>query len=94
MTPPDCSTVCEMTNRPITSEKFGTGIDRRAFAAAGSLKALGGILSAYHSGNITGLNRDDLEGISLAIESLGHYMENLCDDSYLTPSQPGASAKL
>ena len=46
--------------------------------AAGGIKTIGNILFSKSSGSIEGMNEQDVQGLSLAVESLGRYIEMLC----------------
>jgi hypothetical protein len=43
--------------------------------AGGGIKTLGDIVFTYHGNGVEGLNKADMEGIGLAIMSLGGYIE-------------------
>lgn len=48
--------------------------------AAGAVKTLGNILFSHESKSIKGMNDEDIQGLCLAVESLGGYLEHLASD--------------
>ncbi|RLA46007.1 MAG: hypothetical protein DRR04_12980 [Gammaproteobacteria bacterium] len=47
---------------------------------AGALKNIGNILFSHEGGSIEGLTPGDIQGLCLAVESLGEYLEHLSAD--------------
>ena len=50
------------------------------FMAAGAVRSLGKIVFNYHGNGVEGLNNSDMEGVGLAILSLGIHLENIATD--------------
>jgi hypothetical protein len=55
--------------------------------AAGGIKNIGNILFSHESGSITGLTPVDIQGLCLAVECLGDYLEGLSSDLDLEASR-------
>ena len=48
--------------------------------AASAVRSLGDIIYNYHGNGIEGLNDSDMEGLGLAVLSLGRYLEKIAVD--------------
>lgn len=71
-----------ISNRPLAEiEYLASNIQDNIYQeisfAAGGVKTIGNILFSNASGAIEGMNETDVQGLSLAVESLGHYLEML-----------------
>ena len=60
--------------------------------AAGAVRSLGDIIYTYHGNGIEGLNNSDMEGVGLAILSLGRYLERIAADLEENVSAVGKQA--